>query len=170
MDLFKRLPRFRPRSGQEQHIIPQADKLHYPAFTEDFEILEKELMPHFRALDNEAIRQQNAYRWMYVILIFGTALTTIIAIVQLALKIDGLGIVEAIIASGLIIATLTIQSFHFHERFLNARLATEHLRSEYFLFLGHLEPYEQSQDRISHLIQRVTDKRFEGECYDTARD
>jgi len=83
MELFKRLPNFRPISDELQEIVPRSEQNNYPDFAGDFALLEKELMPHFRELDNEALRQQNWYRWMYIILIFGGTLVTILGIVQL---------------------------------------------------------------------------------------
>lgn len=55
MDLFKRLPKLHPLSREEQQLIPPTERGQYPAFLEEFEILERELMPHFRILDKEAI-------------------------------------------------------------------------------------------------------------------
>lgn len=168
MDLFKRLPKFRPLSHIEQHLIPLAEQDHYPAFKKEFDILEKELMPHFRKLDNEAIVHQNWYRWMYVILIFGSALVSILVIVQLAINIENIGIISAILAACLGIATLVSRIFRHHERYLNARLATEFLRGEYFRFLGRFDPYENEQNRVQKLIEQVTDITMKGEHYDAA--
>ncbi len=163
MDLFKRLPKFHPLPHEEQQLIPLAEKGQYPAFLQEFEILERELMPHFRTLDNEAIEHQNWYRGMYVILIFGSALVTILGIVQLAVNVNGIGIAGTIVAACLGITTLIVHAFRHHERYLNARLASELLRSEYFLFLGRLDPYAHEQNRIQRLIERVTDIKMRGE-------
>lgn len=163
MDLFKRLPKFRPLPREEQQLIPPTERGQYPAFLEEFEILERELMPHFRTLDNEAIGHQNWYRGMYVILIFGSALVTILGIVQIAIDIDGIGIAGTIVAACLGITMLIVQAFRHHERYFNARLASELLRHEYFLFLGHLDPYAHEQERLQRLIERVTDIKMRGE-------
>jgi hypothetical protein len=169
MELFKRFPKFHPLPHQEQYLIPPGEKSKYPTFADDFETLEKELMPHFRELDNEALRRQNWYRWMYVILIFGGVLVTILGVVQLAyMNVVGIGIAGAIVAALLGAATAASRAFHHQERYLNARLATERLRGEYFLFLGRLDLYANEQDRVQKLIQRVTDIKVKGERYDSA--
>src|ERR1700731_552093 len=86
MDLFKRFPKvLLPRN--EQDLIPENQKSSFADFAADFAILERELMPTYRELDREAVQRQNSYRWMYVILIFGGSLATILGIIQLT--VDG---------------------------------------------------------------------------------
>jgi hypothetical protein len=155
MDLFKRFPKLRVAFEQKQAIIPEAEHSRYPAFKADFAVLETELMGTFRTLDTKALRYQNAYRWMYVILIFGGTLATILGIVQLAIDAPGIGLVETVVATCLGCATLALRSFHYQERYMAARLAAEELRGEYFLFLGRSEPYAKEQDRLVNLKQRV---------------
>lgn len=169
MQLFRRFPKLHPLPQEEQFLIPPAERSKYTAFADDFETLERELMPQFRELDNEALLRQNWHRWMYVILIFGGTLVTILGIVQLAyMNIAGIGIAGAIVAALLGVATSASQAFHHQERYLNARLAAERLRSEYFLFLGHVDPYADEQDRVQKLIQRVLDFKVKGEQYESA--
>jgi Protein of unknown function (DUF4231) len=157
MELFKRFPKFR-LSLKDEPIVPLKDRSNYPSFAADFELLDKELIPRFYELDKEALRHQNHYRWMYVVLICGSSVATILGITQLALRdIEILGILGAIVAAGLAIATFAVRSFNCHERYLNTRLAAERLRSEYFLFLGHYKPYENAQDRTLQLRRSVKD-------------
>jgi hypothetical protein len=156
MELFRRFPNFHPLPKDEQHFIQPGERSQYPAFAGDFTTLDKELMPYFRELDNKALHAQNLYRWMYVFLIFGGALVTILGIVRIAfINVVGIGIAGAVIAAILGVVTSLLSSFHYHERYLNARLAAERLRSEYFLFLGHCEHYDDDHSRISNLVQRV---------------
>ena len=163
MELFRRFPKFYLLSDKEE-IVPRAERSRYPAFTEDFETLEKELLPSFQELDNEALSRQNRYRWMYVILIFGGAAVTILGIIQLAfITVSWIGITEAVVAGLLGLAIAGLQRFKDHERYLNARLAAERLRSEYFLFLGRYGQYTNEQDRILKLIQLVVDIKAKGE-------
>lgn len=163
MELFRRFPKFHLLPDKEE-IVPHVERSRYPAFTEDFEALEKELLPSFQELDNEALSRQNRYRWMYVILIFGGAAVTILGIVQLAfMTVSWIGITEAVVAGLLGLATAGLQRFKDHERYLNARLAAERLRSEYFLFLGRFGQYTNEQDRIQKLIQHVADIKAKGE-------
>ena len=169
MELFRRFPNFHPLPREAQHLVPPNERSNYPAFAQDFETLERELMPHFRELDNEALRRQNWYRWMHVILIFGGTLVTILGIVQLAfINTVGIGIAGAIVAALLGAVATASRAFHHQERYLNARLAAERLRSEYFLFLGRFEQYANEQDRIQKLIQRVADIKAKGERYESA--
>jgi hypothetical protein len=169
MELFRRFPNFHPLPREEQNLVSLQERSQYLAFAEDFATLERELMPSFRELDNEALRRQNWYRWIYVILIFGGALVTVLGIVQLAfITIMGIGIAGAIVAATVGIVTTVSRAFNHHERYLNARLATERLRSEYFLFLGRFDDYANEQDRVRKLIQHVTDIKVKGERYDSA--
>lgn len=157
MDLFKRFPKLRLKLDQEQHIIPEEEQGKYSALQADFVFLEDALMPAFRKLDTEALKCQNAHRGMYVILIFGGTLATLLGIIQLVfVNVDGIGITGAIVAAFLGGVTLALRSFQYQQRYMHARLAAEQLRGEYFLFLGHMEPYD-GPDRASNLRQRVID-------------
>jgi uncharacterized protein DUF4231 len=169
MVLFRRFPNFHPLPREEQHLVPPRERSTYPSFVEDFETLDRVLMPNFRELDNEALRRQNWYRWMYVILIFGGALAAILGIFQIAFMETALiGIIGVIVAALLGGVTALSRAFNHHERYLNARLAAERLRSEYFLFLGQFGQYSDKEDRTQKLIQRVTDIKIKGERYESA--
>jgi len=156
--LFKRFPNFHPVEQDEQHLIKPAVRSNYPTFAEDFTTLDEKLMHLFRKFDNEAIRRQNWYRWVYVILIFGSALTTILGIVQIALiNNPWIGYAVTLVALALSAATTLSLRFNAQKRYLNARLAAERLRSEYFLFLGRFDPYQKDHDRVQRLVQRVAE-------------
>jgi hypothetical protein len=156
--LFKRLPylRWRPKEGEQ--IIPPKAQADYPAFAEDFERLEQELMPHFRELDNEALRTQNQFRLEQVALIFGGALATTLGTIQAVLA-DAIwpGIVEAVLAAMLAAIALRTQALKAQERYFTNRLKAETLRGEYFLFLGRVGSYADDDYRIQQLIRRVAD-------------
>jgi len=110
MELFRHFPNFRPLSHEEKLLVPLDERKFYPALSQDFETLDKELMPSFRELDNEALSRQNRYRWMYIILIFGGAVTTILGIVQLAFTATSwIGIIGAIVAGIVTFATTMLQ-------------------------------------------------------------
>ena len=156
MVVFKRFPKLRPLSRDVQHLVPQQERSKYAGFTADFDILDQILMPTFRELDNEAVLQQNRYRWTYIILIFGSSLATIFGIVQIATPdADWPGYVGALIAFVLVISTSVSRSFNNHEHYLDTRLAAEQLRSIYFLFLGHYQPFEDELTRAEHLRRQV---------------
>jgi hypothetical protein len=140
----------------------QAD---YPGFAEDFEQLEQELMPHFRKLDNEALRAQNEFRLEQVALIFGGAVATTLGAIQVALAAAVWpGIVEAVLAAVLAYVALRTQALKAQERYFTNRLKAETLRGEYFSFLGRVGHYADDRYRIQRLIRRVADvKAGEGE-------
>ena len=161
--LFKRFPKFRTSPSTEE-IVPRAKRGGYPAFREDFEILDEKLLPTFQMLDTEALKSQNRYRWMYVILIFGGAIATIVGIFQLAfITVSWLDIIEAVAAALLGFTTAWLQAQNDQERYLTARLAAERLRSQYFLFLARCGDYANEQDRVHKLIQNVLDIKEKGE-------
>lgn len=168
MVLFRRLPRFRPPSSQEE-IIPAEEQNNYPDFASDFRTLQNVLLPAFRELDDEALRSQNLYRWIYIILILGGALVTIVAIVQIALlNYSWIAFIGTAIAILMAAATGFLQSFKYQERYFNARLGAERLRSEYFLFLSYSDLYANNLDRVQKLEQRIIEIRREVEGGDIA--
>lgn len=153
LELFRRLPRSHPLPSEE--IISSEERSKHPAFASEFAILQDTLMPAFHELDNEALDCQNRYRSMYLILIVGSMLATILIVFQISfLAATWLDIIGTIIALILTIATSVLQAFKYQERYYNARLGAERLRSEYFLFLGHLGQYENS-DRAQQLERRI---------------
>jgi len=162
--LFKRFPSFRVVRREDDLVKPE--KRHkYLSFANDFATLDQELIPFFRDFDNEALRSQNAYRGMYVILILGSALVTILGIAQIAfIDTSWLGIVGSGVALVLGVVTTMSSRFNYQKRYLDARLAAERLRAEYFLFLGRFDPYGHDQDRIQQLRKRVADIKVEGEA------
>lgn len=155
MQLFRHFPLRYPKQSDE-YIIAPADRGKYPALAGDFEVLDRELLPHFRKFDNEAQHRQYWYRLMYVILVFGGALTTILIVFQIAfLALVGFDIAGTMVASVLGAATAISRAFNHHERYLNARLVAERLRGEYFLFLGSLDEYADDQERVRKLHANV---------------
>src|SRR5690348_7273173 len=109
MELFRRFPKFHPLPREAQELVPLAARSQYPTFQDDLKVLEEKLMPAFRELDNRALRRQNRYRWLYVILIFGGAAVATLGILQLAfVAASWIGIGETVVAVVLLLAT-TIQ-------------------------------------------------------------
>jgi hypothetical protein len=161
LTLFKRLPylRWRPKEGEQ--IVPPEVQADYPAFAEDFEQLEQELMPHFRELDNEALRAQNQFRLEQVALIFGGALATALGAIQAACA-DAVwpGIVEAALAAVLAYVALRARALKAQERYFTNRLKAETLRGEYFLSLGRVGPYADDRYRVQRLIRRVANVKL----------
>jgi hypothetical protein len=158
--LFKRLPSLRWSLPRDQPIVPADAQTQSPAFSEDFKTLEDELMPHFRELDSEALRVQNQFRLDQVTLIFGGALATILGALHASLGAGAAlwaGIVESVLATALSAVALRLQGTRAQARYLSDRLKAERLRTEYFLFLGHVGTYANEQERLRCLILRVAD-------------
>lgn len=166
MDLFKGFPKFRPLARGSEPLVPTDEQKKYAVFADDFITLDEVLMPAYVKLDQEAIVRQNAYRWMYVILIFGGALATILGVVRLAFDIGAVGLLGAIAAGIVGGISFALRTLHYHGRYLNARLAAEQLRSEYFLFLGRIGPYADGATRLAYLKNRVASIKHEGERHE----
>ncbi|HEY1352570.1 MAG TPA: DUF4231 domain-containing protein [Ktedonobacteraceae bacterium] len=163
MDLFKRFPKFRPLAHGSEPLVSPHEQEKFAGFADDFLILDEVLVPAYVRLDQEAIVRQNAYRWMYVILVFGGALATILGVARLEFAVEAIGLAGALAAAVAGGIALTLQALHYHGRYLNARLAAEQLRGEYFLFLGRIGPYADEATRAAHLKNRVASIKHEGE-------
>lgn len=162
--LFKRFPKFHV-AYHEEDIVPLSSRQHYPAFTDDFTLLDAELIPFFRDFDRQALKSQNAYRWNSLILIISSALITIIGIMQIAfIDTSWIGIVGSVIALVAAVETTIASRFQDQKRYLNARLAAERLRGEYFFFLGRFDPYMHEHDRLQKLQARIATIKMEGEA------
>ncbi len=158
MELFKRFPIVRP-ARKDEPLVPLGErKSKYASFETDFATLDKGLLPLFYKLDYEASLRQYQYRALYLILIFGSLLTSMLGIVQIASPdANWPGILGAVAAAAITIVTALSRTLNHHKRYLDTRLAAERLRSEYFLFLGRCKPYEHDLDRVRILHKHVTD-------------
>jgi hypothetical protein len=156
--LFKRLPTLRWQPLQNQQIVAPADQAKYPLLAEDFTFLERELMPYFRELDNEALQTQNQFRLEQVILIFGGVLASALGAFHVAFTdATWLGILEAAVAVILVAISQWARAFKAQETYFTQRLKAELLRAEYFLFLGHVGSYTDPQQRRQQFVRRVTE-------------
>jgi hypothetical protein len=157
--LFKRLPTLRWREPNKvQEIVPSETQSQFPDLESDFAILEQELMPSFRRLDNEALRAQNLFRLQQVILIVGGVIATTLGALQAAhTKAVWPGVAEAVVAGFLTSVSYIAREFNEQKKYFSGRLKTETLRGEYFLFLGRMGNYANDADRAQSLIRRVAD-------------
>jgi Protein of unknown function (DUF4231) len=163
ISLFSRFPMFHLARREDDLVKPEKRNA-YPAFADDFKTLDDVLTPIFRDFDHEALRSQNTYRGMYVILILGGAFVTIVGIVQIAfIDTAWIGIVGSVVALVVGVVTSLSSRLNYQKRYLNARLTAERLRSEYFLFLGRFDHYDD-QNRVQKLKQSVYDLKAEGEA------
>lgn len=156
--LFKRLPMLRWRPRENEQIVPPETQNQFPDLTSDFAILEQELIPGFRKLDNETLRAQNRFRRQQVILIAGGVIATTLGAVQAAhAKKIWPGIAEAAVAGFLTSVSFIAREFDEQKKYFSNRLKAETLRGEYFLFLGRMGNYANDADRVQNLIRRVAD-------------
>ena len=158
MQLFRRLPglRWRPRVGEQ--IVPLAAQADFAEFAEDFAVLERELMPSFRDLDNDALQRQNQFRLDQLLLIFGGALAATLGAIQAAFATavwPWPGAAEFVVAGALSALAFRQQQLRARDRYSASRLTAEALRAEYFLFLGRVSVYADDGERVRHLIRRV---------------
>jgi len=155
--LFKRLPVLRWSPKENEQVVQPETQNQFPDLKSDFDILEHELMPSFRNLDNEALRAQNLFRLQQVILIAGGVITTTLGAVQAALmKEVWPGVAEAVVAGFLTSVSYIAREFNEQKKYFSSRLKAETLRAEYFLFLGRMGNYA-GDDRVQSLIRRVAD-------------
>jgi hypothetical protein len=156
--LFARLPKLRWKPPQKQEVIPADAQAQRPDLAAEFAVLESELMPYFRELDANALRLQNQFRLHQVTLIFGGALATLLGALHATFASGTgawLGISETVLALVLSGVAIHSQTTRAQERYSTDRLKAERLRSEYFLFLGHVGTYSQDEERLPRLIRRV---------------
>jgi hypothetical protein len=157
--LFKRLPTLRWHAPKKmQEIVPSETQSQFPDLRSDFAMLEQELMPSFRRLDNEALRAQNVFRLQQVILIVGGVIVTTLGAIQAAhTKVVWPGVAEAVIAGFLTSVAYIAREFNEQKKYFSDRLKAEMLRGEYFLFLGRMGNYVNDADRAHSLIRRVAE-------------
>lgn len=154
--LLMRLPSLRWRSTTDEEIVPHEVQSEYPALAMDFTLLEHELLPDFRTLDNDALQTQNQFRLLELIVIVGGILATTLGAIQTARVHDVWpGIVEAVLSALLAGVAVIVRELEPQVKYFTKRLQAELLRSEYFLFLGRITPYADDPDRLQPLKRRV---------------
>ena len=161
LSLFKRWPKVPWPPPQNEDIIKLNVQAQHPELAEDFKSLEAELLPHFRQLNNDALRCQNEFRLDQVILIFGGALATILGVLHASLAHSiaaWAGVIEAILAAMLSAVALRARTTGSQQRYFTWRLKAEKMRAEYFLFLGGVGIYAGDDlQKKSNLIRRVAE-------------
>jgi hypothetical protein len=156
--LFKRLPMLFWRPRKDNQIVAPEIQNNYPDFKADFDVLEQNLLPYFRELDNEALRAQNQFRRQQIILIVGGVIASTLGAVQAALsEAKWPGISEAGLTAFLTMVAFFARELNAQKHYFANRLKAETLRGEYFLFLGRMGSYANDADRVPNLIRRVAD-------------
>lgn len=164
MKLFKRRPKLFWRPGKPDSVISQEVQIRYPALEDDFKTLERVLVPVFQKIDEQALKFQNQFRLWQVLLILGGALATILGALQATFSTAiWLGIIEGVLGIALATVTATVRQLQFQEKYFHLRLKAEALRREYFLFLGHVMPYDKDESRAKRLAIWVEQIESEGD-------
>jgi hypothetical protein len=156
--LLASLPRLRWRGGRRYPLVRAEVASALPALVQDFEILDRELLPDFYQLDEAALRAQNTFRLGQLCVIVGGATATSLGAVQAALGggVIAIGIVEALVAGALAGAATYVRGRDAQREYFTTRLKAERLRGEFFLFLGRTRPYDSDDDdRLARLRERV---------------
>lgn len=155
--LLKRLPRLRWRPGPPQNIVDPAELAAYPEIAADVAVLDRELMPAFRRVDNHALHDQNTFYLVQFAFSLGAVLATALGAVHAALGggVLAIGLLETTISGALGAGALRAYSQGAQRSYYTKRLQAERLRGEYFLFLGRIGPYARAADPHIVLRQRV---------------
>lgn len=154
--VFSGLPQIRWTPGPEYPIVPEPLLARAPGLESDMDILEHELVPRFRKLDEESLRTQNAFRLGQLALIVGGAVAAILGTVQTALGagVVGLAVAEALLAGVLAGTTVYIKGRNTQRKYFTTRLMAERLRAEYFLVLARAGEYSDVDDGDDNEVLR----------------
>jgi len=154
-------PRLRWRPGERYPLVPPEVRADATALADDLAILDAELLPDFYDFDEAALHAQNTYRLGQTVVIVGGAVATALGAVQAAL---GGGVAEIAIAEALVAGILTgavayLRGRRAQQDYFTSRLKAERLRSEYFVFLGRVAPYDAPDpaQRLAQLRARLAE-------------
>jgi uncharacterized protein DUF4231 len=152
-------PRVLWQAGERYPLVSRELRERSPALAEDFDILDRELLPDFYELDEGALRAQNTFRLGQLFVIVGGAAATSLGAVQAALGggVTEIGIAEALVAGTLAAAVAYVRGRQAQREYFTTRLKAERLRGEYFLFLARMSPYDSDDDgvRLRELREQV---------------
>jgi hypothetical protein len=152
-------PRLFWRAGERSPLVSDELRAASPALAGDFDVLDRELLPDFYELDEDALRAQNTFRLGQLLVIVGGAAATALGTVQAALGggIVEIGIAEALLAGTLAAAVAYVRGRQAQREYFTTRLKAERLRGEYFLFLGRVPPYDldEEAERLRRLREQV---------------
>jgi hypothetical protein len=153
---FRRLPRLRWKTVQDQ-IVREEHWTDYPALSEDFAILDRELLPRFRELDDEALAAQNRFRREQLVLIVAGASAAVLGALQGMVDDPWPGLGEAAVAVVLGALGTRNRELAAQDHYRHNRVKAEQLRGEYFRFLGRVDDYADERIRIQRLKRRVVE-------------
>ena len=135
-------------AGAGQPFVSESSLARHPALRSEVDLLEREVGPAFRRLDEGSLRTQNGFRLGQLSLIVGGAVASALGAVQTGFGggVVTLAITEAVVAGVLAGATVYIRGRNAQREDFTSRLKAERLRAEYFLALAHCGDYAVSDD------------------------
>ncbi len=157
------LPRLRWQPASIYPFVSPAARARSPALEPDIQLLERELVPLFRRLDEESLHAQNTFRLGQLAIIVGGMVATTLGAVQTALGggVIALAVPEAVIAGLLTSALVYVRGRNAQREYFTRRLKAERLRSEYFLSQSRVGEYAEGDDdkrrRVLHRRMREVD-------------
>jgi hypothetical protein len=151
-----RTPQLRWRPGTREPLVKPDVRSAAPELEPDFDVLDAEVLPIFYELDQGALRAQNDFRLGRILIILGSTVATALGAVQAALGggVTAIGVAEAIVAGVFAAVVAFVRGREAQKEYFTTRLKAEHLRGEYFLFLGRVAPYETDDDDERRLLLR----------------
>jgi hypothetical protein len=163
--LLVRLPRlfWHPSADEawddDWPVVLEEQLERYPALADDLAVWLRQVEPRFRRLDHRAQILQNQFWLQRVTLILGGLVATSLATVQAAIGggVTLLATVQAVLTGLLAGLTVLIRSRRVQQGYLTARLKSERIKSEFFLFLARTDGYAQDGDQVARLLRAVGD-------------
>lgn len=153
--LLRRFPRFGYRPP-ERPILASGAGAEMGSLAGDLAVLEEQLVPHFRALDREALRAQNGFRLAQTLLIGGGLLATVLGAVQAVgddLVWPGLAEAGVLVVLGAVL--YVARELRFQQVYIDSRLRAERLREEFFLYLARSGEYDVGADgELERVLRR----------------
>lgn len=146
------------RPGTDWPVVP-TERAAYATLDSDLALWDSGLEQRFRDLDHQALRLQNRFWLLQLVLIFGSASASVLGAVQAAL--GGGNVWLAIVGAGLsgLLAGVAVLARDRRPQhgYLNARLKSERIKSEYFLFLARVGEYASDAERAHVLKGRIAE-------------
>ncbi|HEY9713891.1 MAG TPA: DUF4231 domain-containing protein [Chroococcales cyanobacterium] len=155
---FRRLPHIK-LVYTAQPLFNAETVAHYPAFQDDFTVLNRYLFPVYARLDEQAVRGQNTARLLGCARLVTTMSLAMCSSVRLAVGggMLGAGFRFAEILFGIAVGVVNQieQTSTAHTEYIQARLASEKLRQLAFAYLGKRGAYAENATRQTALCQQI---------------
>ena len=146
------------RPGTDWPVVP-TERAAYVTLESELGLWDSGLEKRFRDLDHQALRLQNRFWLLQLVLILGSACASILGAVQAALGGGNvwLATVGAALSGLLAGVAVLVRDRRPQHGYLNARLKSERIKSEYFLFLARAGGYAADPERAHVLQGRVAE-------------